>query len=306
MAQKLTNVALLALPALPLAGAWGSMGHYTIAYIATSFVSSDTQAYFQDLLGDTSSDYLANVATWADSWRYTDEGGFSKPFHYIDAMDDPPSSCDVDFERDCPEEGCIVSAIANYTNIMLTPSESTASLEVAAKMLVHFLGDIGQPLHCENLELGGNGIDVTYDGEDTNLHSVWDSDIPESITDGSSQSVARTWASSLVSAIETGGYADLAGDWVEGMDVTESQDQAMIWATESNEYVCTAVLVDGVQHVESTDLAGDYTDDAQPVVKVQVAKQGYRLAKWLDGIVEELSKGKGRSKCKPRGKGEEF
>lgn len=32
-------------------------------------------------------------------------------------MDSPPESCGVDFERDCPEEGCIVSAINNYVSV---------------------------------------------------------------------------------------------------------------------------------------------------------------------------------------------
>lgn len=59
------------------------------------------------------------------------------------------------------------------------------------------MGDIGQPLHCEGLELGGNDIDVTYDGDSTNLHAIWDTQIPESISGGSSLAEARTWASSL-------------------------------------------------------------------------------------------------------------
>lgn len=64
-------------------------------------------------------------------------------------------------------------------------------------MVIHFLGDIGQPLHCENLETGGNGIDVDYDGDTTNLHHIWDSEIPESVAGGSSMSSAKTWATTL-------------------------------------------------------------------------------------------------------------
>ncbi len=44
-------------------------GHITIAYIATNLVSDNTANYFQGLLGNSSSDYLAGVATWADSIR---------------------------------------------------------------------------------------------------------------------------------------------------------------------------------------------------------------------------------------------
>lgn len=57
--------------------AWGALGHETVAYIATGLVKNETKAWAQSILGDTSSSYLANIATWADSYRYTDEGEFS-------------------------------------------------------------------------------------------------------------------------------------------------------------------------------------------------------------------------------------
>ena len=56
---------------------------------------------------------------------------------------------------------------------------------------------MGQPLHCEYLDTGGNSIDVTYDGDSTNLHAIWDTNIPESIAGGSSMSTAKTWAANL-------------------------------------------------------------------------------------------------------------
>lgn len=97
------------------ARAWGGMTHEAIAYIAQSFVTSDTKSYCQDILGDTSASYLANVATWADSYRYTSEGSYSRPYHFIDANDSPLSgSCDVDYTRDCGSGGCVVSAINKY------------------------------------------------------------------------------------------------------------------------------------------------------------------------------------------------
>lgn len=60
-----------------------------------------------------------------------------------------------------------------------------------------FVGDIGQPLHCEFLDVGGNTIDVTYDGDSTNLHAIWDTQIPESISGGSTLAAAKTWAGTL-------------------------------------------------------------------------------------------------------------
>src|SRR5262245_52545434 len=68
MSTRLLSV-LAFVSALPTTLAWGAMGHETIAYVATNFVASSTKTYFQSLLGDTSTDYLASVASWADSYR---------------------------------------------------------------------------------------------------------------------------------------------------------------------------------------------------------------------------------------------
>ena len=108
------SIALSLLSLTPSALAWGALGHETIAYIAQDFVTASTRAWAQDILDDTSSSYLASVATWADSFRETAAGRFSAPFHFIDANDDPPDSCNVNFNRDCGSEGCVVSAISNY------------------------------------------------------------------------------------------------------------------------------------------------------------------------------------------------
>ncbi|KAI1386403.1 nuclease S1 precursor [Hypoxylon trugodes] len=285
---RLAPLALLSAAALPGAMAWGAMGHETVAYVASNYVGSAAKSYFQDLLGDTSADYLASVAAWADSYRYTTAGKFSAPYHYIDANDNPPSSCGVDLDRDCADEGCVVYALQNYTSQLIAQKVSNANLQIAAKMVIHFAGDIGQPLHCEALDVGGNDIDVSYDGDDTNLHAVWDSNIPESISGGSSESSAKSWASTLVTKIDSGEYKSQASGWISGLSVGSSDDQistALKWATESNAYVCSIVLKDGVSSIENTDVSGDYTTAAQPAVELQIAKQGYRLAKWLDAIV---------------------
>ncbi|KAI1142347.1 nuclease S1 precursor [Hypoxylon sp. FL0543] len=290
--DRVATLSLLSAAALlPGALAWGAMGHETVAYIASNYVGAATKSYFQGLLGDTSADYLAGVAAWADSYRYTAAGGFSAPFHYIDANDDPPSSCGVDLDRDCGAEGCVVRALQNYTTILLDQTASKANLQIAAKMVIHFVGDIGQPLHCEALEVGGNDIDVQYDGDDTNLHAAWDSNIPESISGGSSLSSAKSWASDLIKEIDSGAYKSQAAGWVSGLSVGSADSQtsaALEWATESNAYVCSTVLKGGVSAVENKDLSGAYTTATQPVVDLQIAKQGYRLAKWLDAIAAAI------------------
>ena len=104
------------LAALPSVSAWGMLGHETVAYIASNFVQPGTRQFFQSKLADTSPDYLASVSNWADDWKYTSEGAFSRNFHYIDAQDSPPHACNVDLTRDCAGDDCVVKAIGNYVS----------------------------------------------------------------------------------------------------------------------------------------------------------------------------------------------
>jgi len=107
MPRLLTFTTLLG-TALPLANAWGTLGHETVAFIAQDRMAAHTVSWAQGVLGNTSTSYLAGIAAWADTYRYTAAGAFSAPFHFIDAEDSPPNSCSVDYDRDCGAKGCVV------------------------------------------------------------------------------------------------------------------------------------------------------------------------------------------------------
>lgn len=155
---------------LPTAVAWGSLGHETIAWTAQSLISDTTASYVQEALESTASDYMANISTWADSYRDTSAGRWSAPLHFIDANDSPPGECDIEFNRDCGASGCVVSAIVNYTQIVLDEGSAKDERRDAMRFIIHFLGDIHQPLHVEGLDRGGNDISVTFGRAHTNLH----------------------------------------------------------------------------------------------------------------------------------------
>ncbi|KAL1967174.1 hypothetical protein VTN77DRAFT_3465 [Rasamsonia byssochlamydoides] len=294
MASPLSLLAILAtLAHLPRSHAWGNLGHETVAYIAQSFVASSTASYCQSILGDTSASYLANVATWADSYRYTSEGRFSEPFHFIDARDNPPTSCSVDYSRDCGKKGCSVSAINNYTNQLLDKSTSSARAFDALKFVIHFVGDIHQPLHDENLDYGGNDIDVTYNGASTNLHHIWDTNMLEEDAGGSTLSTAKSYAAMLTTRLQTGEYASQKASWLDGMNISDPISTAMDWATDANAYVCSTVLKPGLSYLQYNDLSGDYYKECQPVFEELLARAGYRLAAWLDLIASHSSSSDG-------------
>ena len=227
------------------------LGHVTIATIASRLVSPSTEAYFKSLLGNENDTYLSSVATWADSYKYTKAGHFSSGFHYIDAKDSPPKYCGVDFDRDCKSSGCVVTALQNYTSRLLDPSLPPWDRVMAAKFVVHFVGDIHQPLHAENVARGGNGIHVKWHGTSWNLHHVWDSSIAEEMNGGYHRNPypqALKWGCVLADEILEGKFAGSTKRWLQGMDLEAPIDTAMLWANESNSYVCSVGEFDVPSH----------------------------------------------------------
>ncbi|KAJ2906556.1 uncharacterized protein MKZ38_001199 [Zalerion maritima] len=280
-----------ALSALPAVSAWGSLGHVTVATIATHLVSNTTEAYFQGLLNNHGPAYLSSIATWADGYKYSKGGHFTGVFHFIDAKDDPPNYCGVDYDRDCKASGCVVSAIQNYTSRVMDMELPIWERIMAAKFVVHFVGDIHQPLHTENVARGGNGIHVKFNGRKWNLHHVWDSTIAEELNGGYHHNpypAAAKWAAELAEEIESGKYEDMKDEWLKGLDFSSPKDTAMVWATQSNTYVCSHVMPEGPHEIIGQDLAGEYYEAAAPVVEKLIASAGYRLAKWLDLITDSI------------------
>lgn len=132
--------------------------------------------------------------------------------------------------------------------------------------------------------MGGNDIAVTFNGATSNLHHIWDTEMPEKRAGGSTIAVAQTYATTLTKAIQSGAYASVASSWIKGIDVSDPVTTTMVWVTEANAHVCDTVLAKGLSYVEGTDLSGAYYTTALPVFEEQIAKAGYRLGAWLNLI----------------------
>ena len=165
--------------------------------------------------------------------------------------------------------------------------------------LIHFLGDIHQPLHAESVDRGGNEIPVCFDQRCSkeNLHGIWDTDIIHKINGlkhtekhNQEKAAAAKWADSLYSSAQANGIASTAG---ECTDIQDPETCAMQWAAETNSYVCSYVMQPGVQWLESNDLGGDYYNGAVPIVEAQISKAGVRLAAWLNTLAAAAGSGSG-------------
>ncbi|KAL9597154.1 MAG: hypothetical protein Q9219_005320 [cf. Caloplaca sp. 3 TL-2023] len=272
-----TTLALLA--SAPIANAWGVVGHATVATIADHYLTSQARTYVTSLLG--SGVTLASVASWADDYRYTTAGRFSAPFHYIDAEDNPPSACSVDVNRDCGTGGCIVSAIANYTQRVNDRRYTVAHRKEYLEFLVHFIGDITQPLHDEAKLVGGNQISVLWDGNKTNLHATWDTQMVEKDAGGYGSAVVTSFANKLIGAIDSGAYASQKASWISCSNIKTASACALSWAQDANKINCAYVL-----KVDETnqELDGAYYTGAKPYIEQQIAKGGYRLGTWINNL----------------------
>ena len=119
----MTPSSLLFLGLLPGAIAWGTLAARSAAFVAQNFILPAAKETCQTLLGDTSSNYLVNAATWGASYAKTSAGNWTVGYHSMLANDNPPSSCNVSFARDCKAGNCITNSIANWvgSNAQLLP-----------------------------------------------------------------------------------------------------------------------------------------------------------------------------------------
>ncbi len=148
--------------------AWGSKGHMIVAEIAQSRLTANAQKSINELIPGLD---LAAVANWPDTVRAQPEWVMSKPWHFID-LEDGQNYEDLPHS----EEGNVISAITDMVEILKSNSETDIKKQDAIKFLVHFMGDIHQPLHVGRPDdHGGNSIKVVFGGKNTNLHALWDS-----------------------------------------------------------------------------------------------------------------------------------
>ncbi|EGX46300.1 hypothetical protein AOL_s00110g124 [Orbilia oligospora ATCC 24927] len=288
---------LLTLP--PTTQAWGFYGHKTVALLASRYFLPETAQFVQTYLYRGQS--IMDAAVWADRYAHIPLGRYSKTWHYIDAQDDPPRVCEVNYNRDCAvsKGGCIVSALVNMTSRIQDDTLPWAQRAQALRFILHFIGDIHQPLHTEHAQLGGNRIKVLFHGHEANLHSIWDSKILESHRGRPTERGIISFTNDLQSRIESGEYKSEASlnNWGKCLNTTRAEECALVWASGANRWVCEYVLKDGEEGVEGQELGGEYADGAVGIIEKSIAQAGYRLAGWMNMLVtgrDGLDEGIGR------------
>lgn len=244
--------------------AWGQKGHDVTAYIAEKNLTPTALAKVTELLDGKSLVYWAN---WLDNASHTPEYAYTKTWHYKNI-----DKGEGYFEAPLNPNGDVIRAIYEQVSVLQDNEASKADKQLALKILEHVMGDLHQPMHMGHAsDLGGNRWTVNYFGRDSNLHSVWDSSVPES---------AHKWT-----------YTE----WADQINRATPEEVAVIlaegtpdkWGQETFN-ICTEVYAKTPQ---GTKISYDYVAEWAPVVEDQFLKGGLRLADLLNSIFDPNYKG---------------
>ncbi|KAG8776018.1 hypothetical protein FRC15_000188 [Serendipita sp. 397] len=173
-----TCFALFCINGTQNAYAWGAAGHEITATIAQMYLHPSVLPQICALVYPYTPPkepcHLSTIATWADRIRGLPQYRWAAPFHYVGGINDwPPSSCV--FGDDGWEGKDGVNVLGGIWNTTKWLKDGNPGASEAVKFLIHFLGDLHQPLHLTARDRGGNDDKVHFHRRITNLHSVWDS-----------------------------------------------------------------------------------------------------------------------------------
>ncbi|MDG2357118.1 MAG: S1/P1 nuclease [Polaribacter sp.] len=236
---------------------WGKNGHRATGQIAEEYLTKRAKKKINQILNGQS---LAFVSTYADEIKSDKRYNKYYSWHYINMnLDDTYASAEKN------PKGDLVTGIQTCIRILKDKKTTNENKEFHLKMLVHFLGDLHQPLHIGRPEdRGGNDIQLKWFGSKTNLHVVWD----HSMIDEWGMSYlelarnAKSLSKKQIQAIEKGSLID--------------------WVDEVHE-----LTVDIYNSVESgQNLRYSYSYENFGIVRTQLQKGGIRLAKLLNEIFD--------------------
>lgn len=264
--RKRDTVELLALILLLLMPsvlhAWAREGHEIVAIIAEHRLQPDIREVVTALLEGTT---FVEASMWADQVRAKETAAW----HYVNI---PIDNDTYDANRHCPKEHCVIGQIERFRRVLGNKDAGFSKRQKALKYLIHFIGDLHQPLHAgDNQDRGGNDVQLEFLGQTINpynhkpwnLHAVWDSGILEA-----HDRDARH-------------YAQRLNAWLGSHPEEEKafQDGSVLdWAMESHNIAKERVYV----IPEDRKLGEGYYQANLPVVDQQLAKAGVRLAKLLN------------------------
>jgi S1/P1 Nuclease len=281
----IASAALASAPAF----AWGDEGHEVIGLIADAYLEPAVRGRVQALLaGDdtelTAKD-IAHEATWADKYRDSDRNttkihyNQTRNWHFVDLELDGVDVSGACFGRPAlpagtgasagPADDCVIDKIEEFIAELESPATGERERRLALEYLLHFVGDLHQPLHAgDDHDRGGNGKTVTAPGiVPGSLHHYWDTEF-----------VARLGANEtdIAQRLLTKITAAQRAKWSIGTPTT--------WAMESFSVAKSHAYgqLPAPSTADHYELSAAYVADATTVTAEQLSKAGVRLAHVLN------------------------
>ncbi|RXG12986.1 S1/P1 nuclease [Leeuwenhoekiella aestuarii] len=234
---------------------WGSKGHRATAAIATNYLNKKTQRELEKLLGEET---LVVISTYADEIKSYDAYRKYGSWHYVNIA---PGLSYAEAEHN--KYGDIVMGIEKCKEVLSSKTTSKSDKVFYLKLLVHFIGDLHQPLHLGHAEdKGGNDFQVRWFNDGTNLHSLWDTKMLESYGMSYSE-IAENFGS-----VSKDQYKEL------------TKGSVLDWVTEGQ--TLAEMVYDSAEIGEK--LSYRYQADHIKIVQEQLQKGGVRLAAVLNEL----------------------
>ena len=232
----------------------------------------------------TDHDVHTNLANWPDCWRFLTPA--TAPWHFDDIpLGDTPSGPLNAASQSWCASGCVSTALADNLRKLASSPTAPADAAMALAFVVHFVGDMHQPLHAEdNNDLGGNQVTTITTGSGvsaSNLHSLWDTPL-----------VAAAFGSDLDAATMKAANDDASpsGDWTTGADTVEGviavSDQ---WAEDAHALAPAAYsllnIPVGAGATSNIQVTATYVQQEEQVVEGQIDRAAVRLAAALNAAL---------------------
>lgn len=258
--------------------AWSGNGHRIVAAIAYANLTPQAKREVNRLTTVNFSstyalDRLLQAATWPDSIKAQGVTAFN-PWHYLDA----PYSVDGVKGRPAPKQN-VAWAIQQSIKVLHSKRAHLPMKALFLNFLVHFVGDVHQPLHCIDRfskqfphgDVGGNLFKIQAFGVN-NLHSYWDKGAGLFVTPYKmNYKQVQSWAKRIMKEYPKSYF----GDRVNDLD-------PYTWAKNSYQLA----IKDAYTGIKPGDHPSEqYQSNAQQVVKQQIALAGYRLANILNNTL---------------------
>jgi hypothetical protein len=172
------------------------------------------------------------------------------------------------------------SYIYDYIQNRLYPGMPEVAQSYALRLLIHYVGDIHQPFHCEDRydetypdgDKGANSFDLKYHYGADELHAVWDIVLYSQHNNIARPFTEETWLDFQPQVID---MDERNKDSIGDASNYENVDFDT-WADESYDIAIT--LYDGLTAGEDEVVPQSYIDEKLPIAESRITLGGYRLA----------------------------